>query len=146
MTDSLTTLFHQHQALLTLLDSEKNGVSYSHYRLFHEALKQHPNAPKPVFADQLREHIQQQVSTLSNESLYQLQDSLGWSVQRALDYVMNLLKQYQALPSLDEEQVISLVTNVHLYHVLKSVIPVSGEIIAAENQHRYRIEPARLVK
>ena len=143
---ALLSVLNQHHALLALLDSEKNGISYSHYRLFHEALKQHPEAPKAVFTDNLREHIKQKINKLNNESLYQLQDALGWSVQRALDYVVNLLKQYKALPSLNEEQVISLVTNVHLYHVLKSVIPVSSELIAAENQHRYRIEPARLVK
>lgn len=143
---ALLSVRNQHQALLTLLANEKNGLSYSHYRLFHEVLFQAPEVPGPVLADKLKKHIKQKVGELNNESLYQLQDALGWSVQRALDYVINLLKQYQALPMLDEEQVISLITNVHLYHVLKSVIPLSSEIIAAENQRRYHIEPARLVK
>ncbi|MAJ70427.1 MAG: hypothetical protein CBB67_021290 [Alteromonadaceae bacterium TMED7] len=106
---ALLSVRNQHQALLTLLANEKNGLSYSHYRLFHEVLFQAPEVPGPVLADKLKKHIKQKVGELNNESLYQLQDALGWSVQRALDYVINLLKQYQALPMLDEEQVISLI-------------------------------------
>lgn len=142
---ALLSVLNRHQALLTLLETEKNGLSYSHYRLYHEVLLQPSTAEQTALTGKLTAHLKQRVSELSNEDLYQLQGALGWSVQRALDYVINLLKHYQTLPSLDEEQVISLVTNVHLYHVLKSVIPVSSEIIAAENRQRYHIEPARLI-
>lgn len=136
------------EEMTRLIKEQHTGTQYLHYSL-HAEVSRHPslveNTNNAAFKQLLASLISERFSSLSDETLFRYQAALGWSVEGAQQYIHNIFKNYQTLTSLSEEQVIRLIVNTHLYHILANVIPVTDKVIKRENETRYFIEPNRLI-
>ncbi|GLX78247.1 hypothetical protein tinsulaeT_15870 [Thalassotalea insulae] len=140
---ALLSILNRHQELLTTIAEHPNAISYSHYRLHSETLLKQNNHSS--FSTLLTDTLSKSLVAMNDESLYQLEAALGWSLPGAQDYAFNIFKRYQTLPTLTKDQAIALIVNSHLYRVLANVLPMSNKLIAQENQKRYHIEPEILI-
>lgn len=146
----LLSILEKHQSLLDVVAPFKNSITYSHYVLYSEtqlAVKKldiNQSAPK-VFTKTLTDKFGHSLANMSDEELFQINSALGWSVSGAQDYVFNIFKQYQDLPTLNVNQAMNLIVNTHIYQVLSKVIPVSQKLLAEENNKRYDIQPNTLI-
>lgn len=136
------------EEMTRLIEQQQTGMQYLHYSL-HAEVSRHPDLTATPNANSFEQLLTSLMSerfrSLSDETLFRYQAALGWSVDGAQQYVHNIFKGYQTLTSLSEEQVIQLIVNTHLYHILANVIPVTDKLIKRENQTRYFIEPNRLI-
>lgn len=136
----------QHLRLLEEIAGFDNALSYTHYRLHSETLLQLSKDGTETFANILRTRFTKTANSATNEQAYQLLGALSWSVERALDFVFNVFKNYYEKDTLSEKEVIDLIVNSHLYHVVERVIPIASAVINEENQHRYDIQPEVLIE
>ena len=136
----------RHQRLLDEISRYDNAIAYTHYRLHSQTALLAHKTGKQLFAQTLRTHFSESARTFTNEQAYQHLEALGWSVDRALDFVFNVFKHYHEKETLSESEVIDLIVNSHLYHVVAQVIPIARDIIEQENQRRYDIQPEVLIK
>lgn len=146
----LLSMLTKHKALLKTVADHKNSNSYSHYTLYSKTqLQLEPLIAEKLaqkqFIKTLTEDLSQSLMQMDDEALYQKTNALSWSVLRAQDYVHNVFKSYQDLAELNLNQAVDLIVNVHLYHVLSKVLPVSDKLLALENNKRYDIEADTLI-
>ncbi|GHF99075.1 CocE/NonD family hydrolase [Thalassotalea marina] len=140
---ALRSIRQEQDKLNALIAKQQYPLEYYHYQLFHQAKNNSQRSQNFELA--LTAQFNQQLQAADNEQLYKLDAALGWSVNNALNYVFNVFKQLKDNKSLNEAQVIQLVSNSEIYHVVAQVIPVTKPLLAAENQKRYIIEPDVLI-
>jgi uncharacterized protein len=104
------------------------------------------DAGEPLDALSALNLIQQEFALLSDETFVQMSMALTWSVPDAKDYVLNVYKQLQNKTLVSRQEMISLVANTHLYHVLAAVMPMVNQVIEEEQQRRFIIQGDVLVK
>lgn len=140
---ALRSIRQEKAQLETLIAQQPHPLEFYHYQLFHQA--QRNSQRDQNFEQALIASFSQRLASASNEQLYKLDAALGWSVENALNYVFNVFKRLKSAEFLDEQQVIQLVSNSEIYHVVAQVIPLTKPLLAAENQRRYIIEPNVLI-
>ncbi len=144
---ALMSIREQHQALLHLIAEHKNAITYRHYTLYEQVvLSSKSTLTDHQFTQQLENSLTNLYGEMSDEALYQESAALGWSVENAENYVLNIFKEYHDKDKLTVDQAIHLIVNTQLYQVLKKVIPVANRLIDAQNKQRYDIQPAVLLK
>lgn len=143
---ALLSASDQNTQLLTILSNYRHSVSFTHYRLHSQTILQMNNSHKGSFTDILSNDFATTIKQMDNKSLFHIHDAIGWSVERAQDFVLHIFKRYQKLPTLNQEQAINLVVNSHLHNVLAKVIPTTRKLMKAENLKRYDITPEVLIE
>lgn len=142
---SLLSILNQHEKLLEVIAQDPNGISFTHFTLHSQILLQQKEASAKNFDRLLGSTFGAQLSMMDNERLVQTSFALGWSLPRALNYSLNVFKQYQDLEKLNTQQAISLIVNSHLYRVLEKVIPSSVAMLDQKIAQRFIVEPETLI-
>jgi len=143
---ALMSMRGEHQSLLQIIKKQSNAMSYYHYTLYSQALlTQATTKHQYTIKHLLQSHLSQTAKTLSDEELFKVDSALGWSIDNAEDYLLNVYKRCYRKTQLTPEQVIDTLVNTQLLLVLNEVIPVSESIIAKENLKRYLILPEVLI-
>lgn len=143
---ALKSILSQHDYLLVDVPKLKNGITFTHYRLHSQTLLKMQQNKGRDFARMLSASFKKELHEKDDEALYQIHNALGWSVENAQDYAFNVFKRYKDLTTLEINQAVDLIVNIHLYKVLASVIPITQELLDIENNRRYIIEPEVLIK
>ena len=142
---ALFSILGKHHQLVEMIAKDKKAIIYSHYTLHSEILLKHANASQHLFTTTLSNHLNDYLTKLNDEDLYQLNEALGWSVPDAQEYAFNIFKRHQDKPELNANEAMQLIVNSHLYRVISRVIPVSQSAFNKENSKRYIIEPETLI-
>lgn len=143
---ALMSIRGEHTALQKLIVEQQHPLNYHHYLIYVQALaEQATNAPNRSLKQIIDDKLKRDLATTSDERLYQMNAGLGWSLEMAEDYTLNVYRSVQGEKTLTASSAMSLIVNTELYRVLAEVIPVSQKRLQAENQQRYVIEPEVLI-
>lgn len=143
---AVKSILGQHDYILEELPTLKNGISYTHYRLYSQTQVISQLKVERKFSQILADAFEKELVDSDDEALYQLDSALGWSVENAQDYAFNVFKGYKDLSKLNSNQAVDLIVNIHLYKVLAKVIPITRRLLDAENNERYDIQPEVLIR
>lgn len=144
---ALLSLRRDVTAILNLVSANDDTLEYLHYQLFHEVNKamEQPLLATQSFRDVATKVIAEKFRDLSDKAFARYVLALGWSVDRARDYIYNVFKQVKNESELTDVQMVELAVNTHLYHVLEAIIPVSSQVIEREQSRRFIVQPEVLV-
>jgi len=146
MKTALMSMRAEHQSLIKVIAAHKNALSYYHYTLYSQALLTlSSDNSQGLIKGLLQQDLGRVFKAMSDEKLVKTSSALGWSIDNAEDYLLNVYKRFYGETKLTAEQAINILANTQLLLVLNEVIPVCGKIIASENEKRYHIEPEVLI-
>lgn len=143
---ALMSMRSEHQSLIKVIAAHKNALSYYHYTLYSQAvLTLSADKNQDSIKGLLKQDLGKVFKVMSDEKLVKTSSALGWSIDNAEDYLLNVYKRYYGKTELTVDNAIDILVNTQLLLVLNEVIPVSRKIIASENNKRYHIEPEVLI-
>jgi uncharacterized protein len=145
---ALLSLREDLAAIANTINQQSNTLKFLPYQLFVQMrlAVNRQNAENQVDVLSTHELMRQKFAVLSDEDFVQMSLALSWSVPDAKDYVLNVYKQLQDKTMLSQQEMLSLVVNTHLYHVLAAVMPMANQVIEEEQQRRFIIQGDVLVK
>jgi putative CocE/NonD family hydrolase len=146
---SLSSILAQHKKTQTLIEEQKYPVNFYHHLIYSKAQQTQTfsnNMIEQPIEQQIKQTFVSSMSSFSDEELYKISSTMGWSLPMGQDYMFDLFKGYQKNDSLHVNQAIDLISNYQLYKVYETVLPVVVPIIAAEENKRYLVEADVLIK
>jgi putative CocE/NonD family hydrolase len=128
-----------------LIAKQKNPLGYFHYSSDAWLRQASPSSDQQ---DAKVHHalMTTKLGAFSNEDLYKVSYCLGWSLEMGQDYMLGLFKQLQSNATLNKNNIVKLVTNYQLYKVYEHILAAGNQVLSAENEKRYVIEPNVLIK
>ncbi len=143
---ALMSMRSEHSSLIKLIAEHKNALSYYHYTLYSQAsLTLATEKSQETIKSFLQQDLSKVFKAMSDEALFKVSSALGWSIENAESYLLNVYKRHYGKTELTAKQAIDILVNTQLLLVLDEVIPVSRKIITSENSKRYQIEPEVLI-
>lgn len=145
---ALLSLRNEVNQINQLANGQYDIYAYLHYQLYHQAmalLSAHQQ-PTDNFDKALTDLLSQKFSSVDDKVFVQMVMALGWSVANARDYAFNLFKQVKNEEKINQNNMVTVAVNTHLFHVLDAVIPVTTKWIEQEQKRRFIIEPNHVVK
>jgi putative CocE/NonD family hydrolase len=128
-----------------LIAKQKNPLGYFHYSSDAWLRQASPNRNQQD-AQALLNLMMTKLGAFSNEDLYKVSYCLGWSLEMGQDFMLRLFKQLQSNATIEKNDIIKLVTNYQLYKVYERILATGNQVLSAENEKRYVIEPNVLIK
>ncbi|WP_286270475.1 CocE/NonD family hydrolase [Thalassotalea hakodatensis] len=141
---ALLSLLGNHKQLLSLINKHPNGINYSHYQLYSQALQLLKDKQSDL-GSAISQQFSHRLDKADDEALVNLSLALGWSIDNAQDYAYNIFKGLKNEETLSINQAINLITNAHLYRVLTEVIPRVNPMLVTEQNKRFDIQPEVLI-
>ncbi|MGS2720817.1 CocE/NonD family hydrolase [Paraglaciecola aestuariivivens] len=140
---SFYSILQQDKKLQSRIDSLTYPSNYYHYVLFTHAqqLAKH----QPPSKELVERLFAKELVTLSDEDLYKVSATMGWSLPMGQDYMQQLFKGYQQHTKLNLDQAIQLVSNYQLYRVYAAVLPAVVPLIKQQEDKRYIVETDILI-
>ena len=124
---------------------QKNPLGYFHYSS-DAWLRQASPKTDQYDAQGLMTLMTTKLGAFSNEDLYKVSYCLGWSLEMGQDFMLNLFKRLKSSDMLKKSDIVRLVTNYQLYKVYERILGTGNQVLSAENDKRYVIEPNLLIK
>lgn len=134
--------FQQTHALVA---KQKNPLGYFHYSS-DAWLRQASSEPNQIDTQALLSLMRTKLGAYTNEDLYKVSYCLGWSLEIGQDFMLRLFKQLQSSATIEKGDIVKLVTNYQLYKVYERILGTGNQVLSAENDKRYVIEPNVLIK
>ncbi len=150
---ALQSLLQQHGSLLAHFANTEIAARFYPYQLYSQVALQTPLSAA-AWPDELQQQLERHLRQSDDHRFLQLCQGLAWSVPNAERYLLNILQRLKTAQSvnpkaatqLDRQQAWALLANAQLLRVLTAVIPHSGDLVQAEQQRRFEIQPHLLIK
>ena len=140
----LSSMLGQFDKTLAFVESNAYPLNFYHYSMYAKA-RQLQQSSNLSLHQQLKKMLAKATPKLSDENLHKVADTMGWSLPRGQDYMLNLFSRYQKQDSLSVNQALDLLSNYQLYKVYEAVLPVSVPLIKAQQSKRYVVQKDVLI-
>ncbi|MBL4661404.1 MAG: CocE/NonD family hydrolase [Alcanivoracaceae bacterium] len=142
---ALSSLLGQFDKNSTSIAKKKYPLNFYHYSVYAKAHKM-LEASSYSLHKQLEENLKNSFSAMSDEVLHKVSYTLGWSLSRGQDYMLDLFKYYQKDSSMTVKQALKLIANYQLYKVYENILPIANPLISIEQNKRYLVQTDVLIK